>query len=151
MTARRLSLVLGLALISGLVPAQAQPSLEWFLVDGIHGVSGQGQIELVGTISAEDASFASRGNVSVHSVFDVEPSFFGGPFEPRLRISHETNHVIISWNTLSPSNQIESAASLLGPSTTWTNVTQPPVVQNGRFELILPASASPRFFRLRLN
>jgi hypothetical protein len=140
---------LALALVPIITHAQSQPTLDWSLVDGIAGVSQNGEVAVVGTISPEDSGFMANGTVSFHSVFQPWPGSPGvNPLA--LQISHATSHITIRWSVLYPSNQIESASSLLGPTTTWTNVAPLPVSENGQWHLVLPADDSPRFFRLRL-
>ena len=136
----------------GSLPGHAQPALDWSLVDGIGGVSANGGVAILGTVSAEDANFGSAGGVSIHSVFQPAQIFFPiyhPPPRPVLQITHATNHVVIRWSAFFPSNYLESATHLLGASTTWTNVTTLPVAETNQWQLVLPVDQSTRFFRLR--
>ena len=139
--------VLGLALTASRSPAQ--PALDWFLIDGIVGVSGNGSIEMVGTISHADAVFMSHGALSIHSMFDPWPGFPPSVDPPILQISLTTNHVVFRWPAFFSAYQLECAPTLESAGTNWTTVAQPPVTEGAELHLTLPANAPARFYRLR--
>ena len=142
---------LGLALALGTHHAQSQPSLDWFLIDGIVGVSGNGSIEMVGTISHADAVFMAHGALSIHSIFDPWPGFPPSIDPPTLQISLTTNHVVIRWPAFFSAYQLECAPALESAGTNWTAVAQPPVTEGAELHLTLPANGPSRFYRLRLE
>lgn len=130
--------------------AHGQPALDWSLIDGIGGVSATGGIAIVATISADDAVFMANGTVSLHSVFQPWPYFFyQPPARPALQVSLATNHVVLRWPALFSSYQLECASMLEAQGTNWTNVAQPPVTVGNEWQVALPATNLPRFYRLR--
>lgn len=142
---------LGLALALGTHHVQAQPSLDWFLIDGIGGVSMDGAVAIVATISPEDSGFMANGTVSFHSVFQPWPGFIFQPplVQPGLQISFATNHVVIRWPAFFSGYQLECAPALESAGTNWTAVAQPPVTEGAELHLALPANGPARFYRLR--
>jgi len=142
---------LGLAL-SPIAHAQPQPKIDWSLVDGIGGISAHGELAIAATISPEDTTQLSMGNVVVQSLFEPWPAYFTStPFvPPTLQIALATNQVVIRWSVAYVEVQLECAPALLNPGTLWTNVPAAPVNENGQWTVTLPASGTPRFYRLRL-
>ena len=135
-----------------LVRALAQPSLDWAIVDGIGGISANGELAIAATISPEDTTPMSAGNVAVQSLFEPWPAYFTSwPFvPPALRIALATNQVVIRWSAAYPGQQLECAPALLNSGTVWTNVPAAPVNEDGQWTVTLPATGAPRFYRLRL-
>ena len=133
--------------------AQSQPTLDWSLVDGIGGVSMNGDIAVVGTLSPEDSGFMANGTVSFHSVFQPWPGFIytPPPSTPSLEISLTTNHVLIRWPAFFSAYQLECAPTLLAQGTNWTNVGQTPVTEGEELHVTLPPNGTSRFYRLRLQ
>ena len=144
---------LGIALSPIIAHAQSQPTLDWSLVDGIGGVSVNGDVAVVGTISPEDSGFMAHGTVSFHSVFQPWPGFIYQPplVSPTLQISLATNHVVIRWPAFFSAYQLECAPTLASAGTNWTAVAQPPVTEGAELHLTLPANTPSRFYRLRLD
>lgn len=147
--------VLGLGL--SLTVTHAQPSLDWAMVDGIGGISGNGQIAIVGTVSSEDAGLLiSSGRPSIRSVFD--PILYYPPFmAPVLQISLQTNHAIVSWYAGYSSLQLQYASEIAGTNTQWSDVTQAPVFVDfldqhlayAEWHVTMPMTSTARFFRWR--
>jgi uncharacterized repeat protein (TIGR03803 family) len=65
---------------------------------------------------------------------------------PQLTILPAGTEVVLAWPTNALGFALQST-SRFGPQTSWTNVSQPPVVLNGQNVVILPSSPQ-RFYRL---
>jgi hypothetical protein len=68
-------------------------------------------------------------------------------FTVALRIEQFAGSIVVSWSALEPGYVLESASAPAGA--TWTVVTSSPPMVNGRFTVVLPASGTQKYFRLR--
>jgi hypothetical protein len=67
---------------------------------------------------------------------------------PSLQIERQGSEVRISWASWANDYSLESVAQL-EPGASWQPVTTPPVTQGNNLVVVVPAGASPQYFRLR--
>ncbi|MFM1768221.1 MAG: hypothetical protein RJA22_750 [Verrucomicrobiota bacterium] len=68
---------------------------------------------------------------------------------PRLRIEAANGEVEISWPSSSGAAYLLEGRASLSPAHPWTTVGQTPILGDGTYSVILPATNPARFFRLR--
>ena len=114
---------------------------------------------LIGTELAQTADRNWNGLLDDEAVFNVAltqaqvQSVMGGNFNafitqppPELSVSSGAGNVVISWPSVWGTYQLQSTASL-APSS-WTSVTNPPVLNGSTITVTLPLSGNTKFFRL---
>jgi hypothetical protein len=114
---------------------------------------------LIGTELAQTADRNWNGLLDDEAVFNVAltqaqvQSVMSGNFNafitqppPELSVSSGAGNVVISWPSVWGAYQLQSTASL-APSS-WTNVTNPPVLNGSTITVTLPLSGNTKFFRL---
>jgi len=72
---------------------------------------------------------------------------FTGPARPSLAIERNGSDIVLGWSTLAQRCRLE-ATDQSQPQAIWTSVTNAPVIVATNFTVTLPATNSPRFFRL---
>ena len=66
---------------------------------------------------------------------------------PQLAIARSGTNVMLSWSSLTPGYQLQSATNL-APAIAWSNVTQTPVTNVTQISVFVPVSGRRQFFRL---
>ena len=138
----------------------------------VNGVTTFGGLVLLkaGAASYQDGSgVESRwGDYSTTTVDAADPSSFwtiqmypAGPTtwatqvtqlrtaEVRLSIAPAGTNVLLSWTSLAGGAQLQSKGSLSG-SGSWASLPQAPTTNGNLISVLVPVSAQPRFFRLKL-
>jgi hypothetical protein len=131
-----------LLLVARLAPAQ--PSDDWFTVDGGGGTSGGGQFTLSGTAGQPDAGVMTGGGYTLHG------GFWGlvAAFPPRLTISGAGGSVTICWPWPSSGYVLVQSDSLVNPN--WTPVIpQPTQTDPITWCLTLQVGPTPKYYRLK--
>jgi hypothetical protein len=131
-----------LLLAARLTPAQ--PSDNWFTVDGGGGTSGGGQFTLSGTAGQPDAGVMTGGGYTLHG------GFWGlvAALPPRLTISSAGGSVTICWPWPSSGYVLLQSDSLINPN--WTPVVpQPTQTDSITWCLTLQVGPTPKFYRLK--
>lgn len=134
-----------LALLAGLLSASAPPyTIDWWTVDGGGGMDATGgPFVLSGTAGQPDAGILGGGI--------LDGGFWGliGPVPQGLSISRIGSNVFISWPSPSTGFNLQVCTDL--GLNNWSYYSGPPNIQdNGTIKsLTLPATTTPRFFRLR--
>ena len=124
--------------------AQAQPSDNWFTVDGGGGTSGGGQFTLSGTAGQSDAGAITGGGYTLHGAFWGSVA----ALPPRLTISGAGGSVTICWPWPSSGYVLTQSDSLVNPN--WTPVVPQPTQTNPiTFCLTLQVGPTPKFYRLK--
>jgi hypothetical protein len=80
--------------------------------------------------------------------FVDHPEWVEAAFLPALTIRHEDINVVVEWPEEFSSAMVETT---LGIATSWSALTNTPVLANGRWHLIPPATSEAQFYRLRLR
>ena len=119
-----------------------QFQIDWSSIDGGGGTSTGGVYSVSGTIGQPDAGKLSGGN------FTLAGGFWGGVSgaspagAPTLAIQASGGFATISWSPTAPGYVLQSSDSLA--SAVWTNAPS-----GSSNPVIVPASGSSRFFRLK--
>lgn len=130
-------------LLAGVVSAFAPPyTIDWFSVDGggVMNATG-GSYTLSGTSGQADAGVLGGGKLA--------GGFWGllAPLQPTLTIQRLGANVIISWPSPSTGFVLQETAALV--TAAWSDVAQVPSDNGIAKSVILPASATTRFYRLQ--
>ena len=137
--------VLALTLIAIKAGAQTSTSyqLNWNTVAGGAGTCTGAVYGLSGTVGQAETGLSTGGNFSLAAGFWPGPQTEAGP---RLRIARSGGFVILSWPASFTGFSLEQCADLRGRN--WSAVGDSPVEFNGENQVLLPATASARFYRL---
>jgi hypothetical protein len=138
---------LGMAIVlAAVTPSHGQSfAIDWFTIAGGGASSSGGNYALVGTIGQASAGVQSGGNFVLSGGFWSAISVMEIP-GLSLRLS-PTNTVIVSWPA--PSTGFELQQNSQVATTNWSNVIVSPTMVGDEKQVILPAPAGNRFFRLR--
>jgi uncharacterized repeat protein (TIGR03803 family) len=107
-------------------------------INGFGGVPAAGLL-LVGTTFYGTTEFGGEGNSGTIFRLPVPG--------PQLAIAQAGANVVLTWSTNDIGFNLESTLAL-GPSAVWNAVAPLPIVVNGLYTVINPASATSRFYRL---
>ena|ERR1017187_9509460 len=134
---------LALALLTALA-AHAQPSDNWFTVDGGGVTSSGAQYSLNSTVGQPDAGIMTGGGYTLNG------GFWGSvaALPPRLTISGAGGSVTIRWPWPSSSYALVQSDSLTNPN--WTPVIPQPTQTDAiTWSLTLQVGPTPKFYRLK--
>ena len=148
----RRTLVLGVALVSGLTGARAQNSLmPWHTTDGGGGASTGGAFALTGTIGQPDASAPSSGGVfSLTGGFWALPAAVQTPGAPHLSVALTNGLIMISWPRLADGFVLDQKTALnTGPIRTLWMQVEFPYQTNATHIFVTTPPSDMRFYRLR--
>lgn len=141
--------LLAFSFLSIVVSAQSY-DLPWFTIDGGGNVSTGATYSMTGTIGQPDAGILSGGSYSLIGGFWSFAGNSSAPIiVPILDIRLSLPNVILSWPTPSTGFVLEQSSTLSTP--VWTVVGATVVVVGDRNTVTLPASATPRLFRLQAS
>ena len=117
--------------------------LNWNTLDGGGGQSHGGAFTLAASIGQPDAGLLAGGSYSLLG------GFWGVTLpDPRLRLTHSGNSIVITWPNPAADVVLEETARLEGAATVWTRVGQPPVVVGDETRIALPLGPGRKFYRL---
>jgi hypothetical protein len=123
-------------------------ALNWFTFDGGGGQSTGGVYSVSGTIGQPDAGTMSGGNFTLTGGFWSVIAAVPTPGAPLLTITRTaTNSVIVSWPDPSTGFELQENPDL--DPAHWVKVAALPTVVGGQKQVIVPAPAGSRFYRLR--
>jgi hypothetical protein len=128
-------------------------------------IGGVARVFLQDTVN--NATFSMSTNVNIPAVLGTNVAYVGFTGADGGTASAQTianfqfislvnltaqssgTNIVLSWLTASSAYQLQSNTSLA--STNWVNVTNSISVTNGQYEVTVPRSAGPEFYRLRLQ
>src|SRR4051812_10009568 len=136
-----------LSLAAPVVRAQSY-SIDWFTIDGGGGTSTGGVFSVSGTIGQPDAGHMSGGNYTLDGGFWGIIATVQTPGAPTLRIFRtSTNTVVLAWPVSSTVLALQQESNLSIPN--WQPVTNQQAVVGSENQVIIPAPAGNRFYRLK--
>jgi hypothetical protein len=137
-----------LALLMMTVAASAQTySVDWYSIDGGGGTSTGGVYSVTGTIGQPDAGHMSGGNYSLDGGFWGIIAAVQTTNAPFLSVSLTlTNTVLIYWAY--PSTGFNLQQNPVLGTANWTSVPDAPAQVGQQWQVIVPAPAGNRFYRL---
>jgi hypothetical protein len=136
-----------LAILSAVVPAYPQYSVDWFSINGGGGMSTGGPYVITGTIGQPDAGIMTGGAYSVVGGFWGIISTVVTPNAPPLTITlTPTNAVVISWPSPSIGFVLQQNSNLNTPN--WSATLQTPTDNGITKSIVVQAPLGNLFFRL---
>jgi hypothetical protein len=140
--------LIALLLASSLFSAMAQFSITGPTISSTSSTSSGGGFSLTGNISQPVVSKAAAGSFSVESGSVGIIAIVPNPTGPKLTLNlTSTNTIVLRWPHPSTGFHLDQANAI--GANQWTRVAAAPVQAGSEWQVLIPAPAGNRFYRLR--